>query len=318
MGKPKSNVWTHAKRLDENTAKCGLCDETVSARGGNTTTVKRHLLAIHKIDVDKTATSTLVPVPSVREFFTPSKPKLSKARSVEIDRHVAAYIARDGRPISTVEGEGFRELMMYLEPEYNVKSRATTTSQIKRMYDAGAEALKLQLSKAKYVAFTTDLWMSFQNIAYMCVTVHWLTPDWQLCSAIMQTREMGEKHTGKNISVRLSDAATEWGVADRQIAATVHDNGANINLAMDLLDTWPDQRCFSHTLQLVINSALSIKAIERMLGAARRLAAHFKRSTVSTEALRQKQIALGSKDAEVLEVIVDCATRWNSTLDMLD
>jgi len=64
---------------------------------------------------------------------------------------------------------------MYLEPEYNVKSRATTTSQIKRMYDAGAEALKLQLSKAKYVAFTTDLWTSVQNIA--CVTVHWLTPD---------------------------------------------------------------------------------------------------------------------------------------------
>lgn len=139
---------------------CGLCDETC----GNTTTVKRHLLAIHKIDVDKTATSTLVPVPSVREFFTPSKPKLSKARSVEIDRHVAAYIARDGRPISTVEGEGFRELMMYLEPEYNVKSRATTTSQIKRMYDAGAEALKLQLSKAKYVAFTTDLWTSEHRV----------------------------------------------------------------------------------------------------------------------------------------------------------
>jgi len=80
-------------------------------------------------------------------------------------------------------------------------------------------------------------------------------------------------------------------------------------LAMDLLDAWPDQRCFAHTLQLVISSGLNIKAIERMLGAARRLAAHFKRSTVSTEALRQKQIALGSDDDKVLEIIVDCATR---------
>ena len=316
MGKPKSNVWTFAKRIDESTAKCNLCNETVTAKGSNTTTVKRHLFSIHKIDVDKSdATPTSA---SIKGFLTPSKPKLSKARSVEIDRHVAAFIARDGRPVSTVEGEGFRELMTFLEPEYDIKCRTTTTAHIKRMYDAGAKSLKLQLSKAKYVAFTTDLWTSIQNIAYMCVTVHWLTPDWHLRSAIMQTQEMGEKHTGQNLSVRLIDAAREWGIAESQIAATVHDNGANINLAMDLLDTWPDQRCFAHTLQLAISSGLKITAIERMLGAARRLAAHFKRSTVSSEALRQKQIALGSKNDEVLEVIVDCATRWNSTLDMLE
>ena len=53
MGKPKSNVWTHAKRIDDSTAKCNLCDETVTAKGGNTSTIKRHLLAIHKIDVNK-------------------------------------------------------------------------------------------------------------------------------------------------------------------------------------------------------------------------------------------------------------------------
>ena len=125
------------------------------------------------------------------------------------------------------------------------------------------------------------------------------------------------KHTGQNLSIRLAEAAAAWGI-DECIAATVHDNGSNINLAMNLLDSWPDQRCFAHTLQLAINNALSIAAIDRMLGAARRLAAHFKRSTMSTEALRNKQVALGSPDAEVLEIIVDCSTRWNSTLDMLE
>ena len=209
MGKPMSNVWTHAKRIDESTVKCSLCDETVTANDGNKTTIKRHLLAINKIDVDKTV-ATLTSVLSVREFFTLSKPKLSKMWSAKIDRHVVAYIARDERPISTVEGEGFRKLITFLEPKYDVKSRATTTSHIKLMYDAGANALNLQLSKAKCVAFTTDLWTSVQNIAYMCVTIHWLMPDWQLCSAITQTREMDEKHSGENISVRLSDAAIEW------------------------------------------------------------------------------------------------------------
>jgi len=265
MGKPKSNVWTHAKRIDENSAKCNLCNETISAKGGNTTTIKRRLVAIHKIDVDKADATT--PSPSITGFLMASKPKLSKARSAEIDRRIAAFVACDGRPISTVEGDGFRDLITYIEPDYDVKSRATTTSHIKRMYDAGSKSLKLQLSKAKYVAFTTDLWTSIQNIAYMCVTVHWLTPEWHIRSAIMQMREMGEKHTGQNISVRLAEAASEWGTAESQISAAMHDNGANINLAMDLLDAWPDQRCFAHTLQLVISSGLNIKAIEWMLGA---------------------------------------------------
>jgi len=175
--------------------------------------------------------------------------------------------------------------MNFMEPDYTVKSRATTTELIKGIYEKSVTALKTELAKARYVAFTTDMWTSVQNIAYMCVTVHWVTDDWQLASAVMQTREVGEKHTGENLSIRLADAANEWNIADSKVSATVHDNGSNINLAMEMLDSWPDQRCFAHTLQLAISAALKVKAIERMLGAARRLAAHFKRSTLSTGAL---------------------------------
>jgi len=31
MHKLKSNVWTHAKRIDESLVKCSLCNETVTA-----------------------------------------------------------------------------------------------------------------------------------------------------------------------------------------------------------------------------------------------------------------------------------------------
>ena len=45
MGKT-SSVWSHAKRLDCDTAKCNLCNEILSAKGGNTITIKRHLAAL--------------------------------------------------------------------------------------------------------------------------------------------------------------------------------------------------------------------------------------------------------------------------------
>src|SRR6218665_1922322 len=130
MGKT-SSVWNHAKRVDSDTAKCNLCEEALSAKGGNTSTIKRHLAAVHKVDVDKSSAAP----PSITTFLVPSKAKvLSKARSVEIDRRIASFIARAGRPIRTAEGDGFRELLKYLEPQYIIKSRPTTTAQIKAIY----------------------------------------------------------------------------------------------------------------------------------------------------------------------------------------
>ncbi|KAL3856839.1 hypothetical protein ACJMK2_011550 [Sinanodonta woodiana] len=164
-----------------------------------------------------------------------------------------------------------------------------------------------KLEMALYVAFTTDLWTSLQNIAYMCVTAHWINPV-----------DSG-RHTGQNISVRLSDCASEWNIPINKIAATVHDNGSNMNAAMNLLDDWPDQLCFAHTLQLAISAGLKVKSIARMLGASRRLSTHFKCSTVAAQALREKQKALQNNDTTMVsEVIIDCSTRWNSTLDMLE
>jgi len=85
MGKT-SSVWNHAKRVDSDTAKCNLCEEVLSAKGGNTSTIKRHLAAVHKVDVDKPSAAP----PSITNFLVPSKAKvLSKARSVDIDRSIA-------------------------------------------------------------------------------------------------------------------------------------------------------------------------------------------------------------------------------------
>ena len=54
------------------------------------------------------------------------RPKLTKARSLEIDRKVAEFIARDARPISTIEGEGVHQSdkgvgarICYKESEYS-------------------------------------------------------------------------------------------------------------------------------------------------------------------------------------------------------
>ena len=56
-----------------------------------------------------------------------------------------------------------------------------------------------------------------------------------MASAVLQTREMPERHIGMHISERLKEAASEWEVAQDKVVAIVHDNAANMVLAGELL-----------------------------------------------------------------------------------
>ena len=50
----KSKVWRYfAKNAMELNASCLVCAEKISCTHGNTSTMRRHLLSKHQIDVDK-------------------------------------------------------------------------------------------------------------------------------------------------------------------------------------------------------------------------------------------------------------------------
>ena len=52
------------------------------------------------------------------------------ARSEEITRFVTKTIVKDLLPLNFVEGGGFRDLMKYVEPDYQVPSRKTVTARM--------------------------------------------------------------------------------------------------------------------------------------------------------------------------------------------
>ena len=57
---------------------------------------------------------------------------------------------------------------------------------------------------------------------------------------------------------------------------------------------WCGLRCAAHCLQLCINAAISsVRTVERMIGAAKKLVGHFKHSVVATEALKNRQSQMG-------------------------
>jgi hypothetical protein len=76
------------------------------------------------------------------------------------------------------------------------------------------------------LSFTTDVWTSPSSVPFVCVTVHYLNDDWELCSRVMPFRYLPGSHTGLKIGALFEDILKEFDVLDRTLCVTV-DNASN-------------------------------------------------------------------------------------------
>ena len=78
---------------------------------------------------------------------------------------------------------------------------------------------------------------------------------------------------------------------------------------------WESLHCSVHCLQLCLEAGFSINAINRLLGAARKLVGHFNHSVVASEELKRRQAQMELREKKLVQ---ECATRWNTSFYMLD
>uniref|UniRef100_H3ARV4 HAT C-terminal dimerisation domain-containing protein n=1 Tax=Latimeria chalumnae TaxID=7897 RepID=H3ARV4_LATCH len=213
---------------------------------------------------------------------------------------IAKMIAKDMLPISFVEGDGFKELMEYIELEYTVPARKTIMARLEKLHTECAAAVSDKLTIAEKVAITTDSWTALNRV--LTITCHFIR-QWKMESVVLQTRAMPERHTAENLADMLNTAAKTWNLKG------VHDNASNIVLANTALLEWESNPCFAHTLQLAINDGFKVSSINHVVGAASQLVSHFHHSTVATQALKLKQQQQNLPQHRLMQY---CKTRWNS------
>lgn len=228
----------------------------------------------------------------------------------------------DMRPVNVVEGEGFRKLMKIMEPDYTVPNRSSISNTLSLKYSDLRGQIYALVEKATALSFTTDIWTSVSMEAYMAVTCHFITQEWELSAFVLETKAFESSHTGVNIAKQLGDAADAFAIPNYKRIAVVHDNASNMKLCTETLNKEPEKWgtvqgvcCSGHTLQLCINEALKLDRIRRTVSAARNLVGHFKKSAKATAALKEKQT---QQNVVQHKLIQDVATRWNSTYEMLN
>ena len=190
---------------------------------------------------------------------------------------IAEFIAKDMRPLSVVDGHGFKQLINSLGPGYKVPSRTHVTSIGHKRCVAVKQRLLITLNTVQFLAVTTDFWTSRATQAYLTVTAHFITELWEMECKVLLTREMPEYHTGVHISETLMKASEEWKIGEK-VVAVVRDNAANMILASQLLENCDDFPCFGHTLQLAVKAGLDLAIFSRLTAVCCKIVGHFKNS----------------------------------------
>ena len=325
----KSEVWHHfgfpvsrnkngERVTDKSKTICKYCKKTMTYITANTTNMMQRLQRNHgeKLRPLPARRKLLQGQTSLDSAFAPPLPQ-SSTRAQEITRCIGVFIAKDMRPFSVVDNEGFRLLLNTLEPRYSIPSRPHfSRAVLPALYSETKAKVMQTLKEADSLALTTDGWTSRATQGYITITAHVITGEWKMASFVLQTRPLFESHTGRNIAEVLKLAVVEWELerANHNIAV-VTDNARNMDVAVKESGLAPHIKCFAHTLNLASQAGLSVNRVSRLLGRVRRIAAFFHRSAMATAVLAAKQKLLQLPQHKL---VMDVITRWNSSLEMLE
>lgn len=241
--------------------------------------------------------------------------KISSAQRKEIDDALMLLFTKDFQPFSLVEDKGFRKFVASLNPAYQLPSRKHISNV---MLDAAFRKCEVEVREkflvTKSACLTVDCWTSRAQEGYFAVTAHYINNNFELESVLLQCRVLPGPHTAINISEDLERILAEWKL-EGKVRLVISDNASNMKSSIKALKL-KHFGCFAHTLNLVAKSALALPEVETFLLKLKVIISHFRRSTTATEKLLRYQIQNGT--AQPKKLMIDVATRWNSTFYMLE
>ena len=121
--------------------------------------------------------------------------KCSAERTKILDNLIVGLTVQDLRPMRIVEGKGFRKLMEYCEPGYTILSRKHLSTMMLERFVKGKALLAERLQvDALSLSLTTDIWTSSSTEAFLSLTCHFLTSQWEFVDRLLTTKCFLEHH----------------------------------------------------------------------------------------------------------------------------
>lgn len=179
----------------------------------------------------------------------------------KLDELVTEMVALDFEPYSMVDGLGFKALMDFVVPEYDLPDRTNLSRVLmpelyEELRSTITEILQSDMEEGiKCICYTSDGWTSRHGDSYLSLTVHYLSKTFENRDFTLGMRYLGaSRHTATVLQSALEKMIDEWPLAELGNVPIyiVTDNAANITNAVHLVG-WDGIRCFAHTLNLALN-----------------------------------------------------------------
>ena len=128
-------------------------------------------------------------------MFTPITPH-TKERMDRFNACGVEWIICDMQPFHVVETDAFRNMIHDLDPRMRVPSQETMKSALATRYNELARQLRAAMEATmETCSITTDIWSSRSKRPFISLTVHWLSPMFELKSAVIGLEPFDHPHT---------------------------------------------------------------------------------------------------------------------------
>ncbi|QQP39025.1 Zinc finger BED domaincontaining protein 1like, partial [Caligus rogercresseyi] len=274
-----SSVWAHFgfepddRGLPANVEEpiCKICYKKIPVSRSSTSNLRSHLRINHPATfagldtVGSTNTSSEDrPSTSDQRRQLGIAESFSKGTKYQRDSHqwrtltdtVTRLIVEEMLPFNLVEKPAFKAMLQAFDKQYVLPDRKYFSQKaVPEKYLEMKDSITRELKDVDHFSVTTDMWSSVNMMPYMSVTVHYLSPSWELKSRCLETSFMPESHTGDNLAEALQTSLQEWSLDEKKLACVTTDNGANIVAAVRKL-RWGWLPCFGHNLHLAVTNGM--------------------------------------------------------------
>ena len=166
--------------------QCNYC-EKIFIIGKGTSSILNHLKQQHNISE-----------------CSDDKNILSPNTISNLDMDVMKLIIFNCLPLSLVETETFSQIFKTLKVNYVPMCIETIKIQLFKLRQLNYNNIMDQINENNSFAITTDGWTSNQNHSYLGITVHFITPTFQLKHYFLDLTKLDKSHTGEYLYAILS------------------------------------------------------------------------------------------------------------------
>ena len=293
------------------------CGATYRVVKGTATSLARHVKQKHrnmlsekKLDKHKQMTLSLskktkvIPSFSQESFYT----------------YLVDLLVVQDLPFLLLESAEFRDLIQLLRPGTTVVKADALKNKVMDQFKKTQLQMKNFFSSIdSRISFTTDIWTSPNDLAFMAITAHWISADFVMHSMLMDFVQLFGSHSGVNIEKAFSQSLLNYNVFNKKLAITLDNAYNNDSFISALMERDPSFdrehhiRCFGHILNLCAQATLEL--VKDELSGIRDYIKAIIHRPKRLQQLEEDFASNGGKD--FVKPMLDVKTRWNSTADMI-